>query len=255
MRVRELNVTVMEGFTKFIAEALGTAFLMFGGCMGCITWDDKPPAFAGAISFGLVVMIMIQCFGHLSGAHFNPAVTVAAIVFRSISIPMGIIYFFAQLIGATVGYRFLVSLIPAKALGLSTGTHGFCQTVPHEDLGEFEAFTCEYIATMVLISVCCACWDPRNSSKQDSLAIKFGLSITILSYIFGPFTNCSMNPVRSFAPAFWNHKYPMHWIYWVSPTLSAFITSLGYKFLFMEKPDIDLEAVQPLRPSDDIPKV
>lgn len=97
---------------------------------------------------------------------------------------MGIIYFFAQLIGATVGYRFLLTLIPEKILGKSVGTHGFCQTAPHEDLGEAEAFTCEYIATMVLISVCCACWDQRNNSKQDSIAIKFGLTITILSYIF-----------------------------------------------------------------------
>lgn len=64
-----------------------------------------------------------------------------------------------------------------------------------------------------------------------------------------------MNPVRTFAAAFWSEKYPMHWIYWISPMLSALITSLGYKILFMEKPETDLEAVQPLRQSDDLPKV
>lgn len=83
------NVTVMEAFSKFIAEALGTAFLMFGGCMGCVQWDEqKLPAFAGAVSFGLVVMMLIQIFGHISGAHFNPAVTVAAVIFNAISIPV-----------------------------------------------------------------------------------------------------------------------------------------------------------------------
>lgn len=97
---------------------------------------------------------------------------------------MAIVYFFAQLIGATIGYRFLVALTPEKALAFSAGTHGFCQTAPNEDLNEAQAFACEYIATMLLISICCAVWDPRNNTKQDSIPIKFGLAITILSFIF-----------------------------------------------------------------------
>lgn len=97
---------------------------------------------------------------------------------------MAIIYFFAQLIGATIGYRFIVALTPVKALALSAGQHGFCQTAPHDDLNEAQAFACEYIATMVLISVCCAVWDPRNAKHQDSIPIKFGLTITVLSFIF-----------------------------------------------------------------------
>lgn len=84
------NVTVMEGFVKLIAEALGTAFLLFGGCMGCVSWNDNLSPWSGAISFGLVVMTIIQCYGHISGAHLNPAVTLAAVIFRSISIPVSI---------------------------------------------------------------------------------------------------------------------------------------------------------------------
>lgn len=82
------NVTVMEGFAKLIAEALGTAFLLFGGCMGCITWNENTPSWSGAVSFGLVVMIVIQCYGHVSGAHLNPAVTIAAVIYRLISVPV-----------------------------------------------------------------------------------------------------------------------------------------------------------------------
>lgn len=68
--VAGFNVTVMEGFSKLIAETVGTAFLMFGGCMGGLSWhDEKPADFVGAASFGLVVMIIIQCYGHISGAH------------------------------------------------------------------------------------------------------------------------------------------------------------------------------------------
>lgn len=127
-------------------------------------------------------------------------------------VQMAVLYFFAQLIGATLGYRFLVALTPTKALKNSAGDFGFCQTAPNEDLNEIEAFACEYIATTVLIFVCCAVWDPRNSTKQDSIPLKFGLVIIVLSYIFGNFTGCSMNPVRTFAPAFWTQRYPYHWV-------------------------------------------
>lgn len=97
---------------------------------------------------------------------------------------MAILYVFAQLIGATLGFRLLKALTPTKVFALSSGTYGVCQTAPHADLTEFDAFLIEFIATSVLISICCALWDPRNNTKQDSVPIKFGLAITILSVIF-----------------------------------------------------------------------
>lgn len=97
---------------------------------------------------------------------------------------MAILYFFAQMIGALIGYRCLQALTPLKILAQSGGAYGFCQTAPHEDLNDLEAFILEYIATMLLISLCCACWDARNSKNQDSVALKFGLAICILSIAF-----------------------------------------------------------------------
>lgn len=125
---------------------------------------------------------------------------------------MAILYVIAQLIGATLGFRLLQALTPAKVFALSSGEYGVCATVPYDELTELDAFFIEFIATSVLISICCALWDPRNSNKQDSVAVKFGLAITILSVIFGPATGCSMNPVRTFAPAFWAQNYPAHWV-------------------------------------------
>lgn len=97
---------------------------------------------------------------------------------------MAILYLFAQLIGATLGFRLLKALTPTKVFALSTGSYGVCQTAPHEDLTEFDAFFIEFIATSVLISICCSLWDKRNAQYQDSNALKFGLAITILSVIF-----------------------------------------------------------------------
>lgn len=82
----------MEVTQKLIAETIGTAFLMFGGCTGGLSWSgEAPPNFVGAASFGLVVMIIIQCYGHISGAHLNPAVTLATVVFRMTSVPVSML--------------------------------------------------------------------------------------------------------------------------------------------------------------------
>lgn len=78
----------MENLKKLIAELIGTALLMFGGCMGGLTWGKETNSFYGALSFGMVVMTLIQCYGAISGAHFNPAVTLAALIFKLISLPV-----------------------------------------------------------------------------------------------------------------------------------------------------------------------
>lgn len=78
----------MENLSKFVAELVGTALLMFGGCMGGLSWGKEPNSFFGALSFGMVVMTLVQAYSAISGAHFNPAVTVAALVFKVISIPV-----------------------------------------------------------------------------------------------------------------------------------------------------------------------
>lgn len=99
---------------------------------------------------------------------------------------MAIVYFFAQLIGAILGYRLIQALTPLNILELSVnkGNYGFCATAPLSDLSTFQAFALEYFATTVLISICCAVWDPKNAKYQDSTPLKFALAITILSHIF-----------------------------------------------------------------------
>lgn len=79
---------MMQGIKKFMAELLGTAFMMFGGCIGGLSRDGEDQGFLGPVTFGLVIMIIIQCFGHISGAHLNPVVSAAAVVFRIIPIPV-----------------------------------------------------------------------------------------------------------------------------------------------------------------------
>lgn len=97
---------------------------------------------------------------------------------------MAVLYFFAQLIGALIGYRLLRALTPDSILEKNCGLYGFCATGPHPEITEIQAFTMEFVSTAVLITVCCAVWDPRNSKHQDSVPLKFGALITFLSFAF-----------------------------------------------------------------------
>lgn len=100
---------------------------------------------------------------------------------------MGVLYFFAQMIGALVGYGLLKAVTPVNIAEKNCGSFGFCAIVPHQEVNEIQAFTIEFIATAVLITVCCAVWDSRNAKNQDSVALKFGALITFLSFIFVSF--------------------------------------------------------------------
>lgn len=87
----------------------------------------------------------------------------------------------------------------------------------------------------------CAIWDPRNSKNSDSVAIKFGLIVCALATIVGPYTGCSMNPARSFAPALWNAHWTNNWIYWVGPVVGSLLASLSYKLIYWPDTVTDVE--------------
>lgn len=93
---------------------------------------------------------------------------------------MGILYFIAQMVGAILGHRLLIAVTPYKVLDDSKGQCGVCAVVPHEDMNEFTVFIIEFIATSVLVAMCCSFWDARNQKKQDSAPLKVGLTIILL---------------------------------------------------------------------------
>ncbi|KAL7736537.1 hypothetical protein ACLKA6_015186 [Drosophila palustris] len=216
-----------------LGEMLATAMLMFLGCMGCV----KTASFVNshlqcAINFGFVVLICIQCFGCVSGAHLNPAVTLANYIYRGISLPMALLYFVAQMLGACLGYGLVKASLPDSAVCSSETPQGVCITAVASGIFAWQAVLIEFLITCVLITICCAVWDPRNAKFGDSIAVRFGLAISCLSLTAGQFTGASMNPARSFAPAVWNNAWENHWVYWVGPLLAALLTSLLYKYVF-----------------------
>lgn len=176
-----LNVQTVDVIARFLAEVIGTGMLMMFGCSAGLSWNGAPPDFIGGLVFGLTVMMIIQCFGDISGAHLNPAVSWCAVLYKTLSMPMFFVYCVAQILGAFVGFGMLALLTPAHIFRREGATVGACSTTPVDGLTVMQAFALEYFATTVLITLCCASWDPRNKAKQDSIALKFGLAVAALS--------------------------------------------------------------------------
>lgn len=166
----------------FLAELIGTGMLLFMGCAGCLGWAGAPPHLQMALNFGLVIMIIIQIFGAVSGAHTNPAITVTALICKKVTAPMALIYVSAQVVGAFMGFGLLKVLTPAHVFVQEECAVGHCMTMPHFDVTLVQAMVIEFIATSVLVMFQCALWDRRNSHTHDSLSLRFGLAVSSLAF-------------------------------------------------------------------------
>ncbi|KAF4533127.1 hypothetical protein B566_EDAN007938 [Ephemera danica] len=121
----------------------------------------------------------MDIFGHISGAHLNPALSLSAVILKKITFVEFIVYTAAQLLGAVAGYGLLKQEIGLKD---TVGDHGFCMTLPSKEITTFQAFIVEFFATSFLNLVLCSAWDVRNADKHDSMPIKFGFVIITLAF-------------------------------------------------------------------------
>uniref|UniRef100_A0A1L8DE77 Putative aquaporin major intrinsic protein family n=2 Tax=Nyssomyia neivai TaxID=330878 RepID=A0A1L8DE77_9DIPT len=229
-KILGISEATFDNITKIAAEIAGTAILLFLGCGSCVKGlGQEPTNLMTNLSFGFAVTAIITMFGHISGAHLNPSVTILALVFRTISPVMAVFYVIAQIIGAIVGYGFLVAMTPTEVFALQDG---MCTTTRHETLSLGEAFLVEFFCTAILIFTVCGVWDPRTNKLQDSAAIRVGFAVTVLSIVGGPYTGASMNPARTIAPAIYTGVFDDQWLYWVAPPLSALCIACLYRFVF-----------------------
>ena len=196
-----------------LAELVATAFLVFTGC-GAIVVEQQSGALghAGvAAAFGLIIMVMILTTGHLSGAHLNPAVTLAFLAGRRLAIGTAAAYVGAQLVGAVAGALLLRWLVagPGSSLGA---------TLPRDAAAS--AFGLEVLLTMMLMLVIVAvATDRRAQGSWAALAI--GGTVGLQALWAGPLTGASMNPARSFGPALVAGVWNDHAVYWLGPILGA----------------------------------
>lgn len=172
------------------------------------------------IVFGLIVTAMIYAVGHISGAHFNPAVTLGFAVARHFPWKEVLIYWLAQFLGAITAIVLLHSILPQ---GFSYGA-----TVPN--VLPLAAVTWEAVLTFLLMFVIIAvATDTRAVAVMAGFAI--GATVALDAMVGGPVTGASMNPARSFAPALFQGTLSSVWIYFIGPVIGAVAASLIYEWI------------------------
>jgi len=212
-----------------VAEFVGTFTLIFiGGGAGIVSGQD---IVAVALANGLAIGIMVTNLGHISGGHFNPAITLGFVATRRISLALAAAYWACQLAGAIVAAALLRWLLHKPA---------FLAAVPHvAHIGAGRGLVVEMVLTFFLVwAVFATAVDPRGAFKAVA-GLAIGLTITIDVFMGGPLTGAAMNPARAFGPELVGNFWAQGWIYWLGPALGALVAAVGYDYLYL----------RPLRPS------
>jgi MIP family channel proteins len=204
------------------AEGLAAFALVFAGCGAVVTnarYGGALGAVGIALVFGLVIMVMVYATGHLSGAHINPAVTIAFTLTRHFPARDALAYIAAQLAGATAGALLLLAVWPDKPAKLGA-------TAPSVAVGS--ALVYEIVLTAFLMFVIMAvATDTRAVGAAAAIAI--GATVGLDALFGGPVTGASMNPARSFGPALAAGEWRDFWIYVAGPVIGAAVGALTYQ--------------------------
>uniref|UniRef100_A0ACB8ELI9 Aquaporin-2 n=1 Tax=Sphaerodactylus townsendi TaxID=933632 RepID=A0ACB8ELI9_9SAUR len=235
-------------FTRAVlAEFLATLIFIFFGLGSSLNWPAAPPnVLQISLAFGLAIATMVQAVGHISGAHINPAVTVACLVGSHVSFLRAVFYVVAQVVGAVTGAAILHQLTPPHVRG------SLAINRVHNNTTSGQAVTMEMFLTFQLVLCIFASTDDRRSDTVGTPALSIGFSVTLghllghdhahLNVIFAHankmhpsvfqiyHTGCSMNPARSFAAAVVMGDFDSQWVFWLGPMVGAVVASLIYNY-------------------------
>jgi aquaporin NIP len=219
--------------SQYIAEFIGSFFLIFFGC-GSMVLAELDTSYNGSLVpfiWGGAVSIMIYAVGHISGAHFNPAVTIAFWSVKRFPGSRVLGYITAQVLGA------LLASFTHKIIW--EGTHQFGATAIDPSItlmgGMLVEFILSYVLMFVIISVAT---DSRAIGEMAGIAI--GTTVALCAFVGGPLTNASMNPARSIAPSIMSGNFHQLWVYILVPIVGAFLGAKSYEWIRcnrLEKPD------------------
>lgn len=234
---------------KFIAELIGTFFLVFfgtGSAVVTLLIDDGVNHGAAGIgllgglgdwlaiglAFGLTVMACIYLFGKISGAHLNPAVTIGLLVSKNISLIDSVYYIVAQAIGAVLGSLLLFVCLGAPAVTIG----GLGATAPGLSVGYIPAMIAECIGTFFLMLVVMGVAVDKKADPGVA-GISIGMTVAAVIIVLGAFTGASINPARTFGPYLMDtllggaNLWGFFPIYLVGPIVGAILAALLYGYL------------------------
>jgi aquaporin TIP len=223
----------MEGdvVRRAVAEFVGTFALIFVGAGSIATAAGiRDPSLVGiALAHGLTIAVMVSAVGHISGGHFNPAVTLGFLVTRRMAPALAAVYWIAQVVGAVAGALLLKWIFPDDL----TDQTRLGATLLAEGITPVRGALLEAVLTAFLVWVIFAtAADPRGTFKSIA-GLAIGLTITLDILIGGPLTGAAMNPARSFGPALIQNVWGDFWIWYVGPAIGAVVAAFAYEYLYL----------------------
>lgn len=229
-----------RGFAEFV----GTFTLVFAGAGSALTVAQTlngalPGNVAGGLTLlsvafanGLAIGVMVSAVGHISGAHFNPAVTLGLLVTRRIAPSLAVVYWSMQIAAATAAAALLRWLYPEStraaahlgAPGLGAG------------ISVWQGLVIEIVLTFFLVWVIFAsAVDPGGTFKSIA-GLAIGLTVTMDVLMGGPLTGAAMNPARALGPQLLAHEWDNAWIWYLGPFAGGVLAALAYEYLYLRPP-------------------
>lgn len=225
----------MPLMNRTLAEFLGTFMLVLGGCGSAVLAAAFPAVGIGLLgvsfAFGLTVLTMAYAVGHVSGGHFNPAVTIGLFTARRIPASDILPYIVAQVVGAVAAAGVLVVIASGKAgftvAASGLAANGFGEHSPG-GYSLMAGFVCEVVLTFFFLLIILGSTESRAPKGFAPIAI--GLALTLIHLISIPVTNTSVNPARSLGPAVFVGGWALAqvWLFWVAPLVGAVLAGLVY---------------------------
>jgi len=178
------------------------------------------------IGIGLAIASLAQAFGHVSGGHLNPAVTLGTVIAGRISVLRGLLYVIGQVLGGVAGSGIIYACTPESARG------GFGVTSLGKDVTPGQGFALELLFTFFLVFFVLSITDDKKNTEPYGTTLGIGVMILVAHVCLIPFTGCGINPARAFGPSVIMGKFDNHWIYWIGPFLGAILAAIEYVFVF-----------------------
>lgn len=230
---------------KLSAEFLGTLWLVLGGCGSAVLAAAFPEVGIGllgvSLAFGLSVLTMAYAVGHISGGHFNPAVTVGLCTARRFLAKDVIPYIIAQLAGAIVAAGILYLIASGKAgfdVRAGFASNGYADHSPG-GYSLLAAAIAEFVMTFFFLTIILGATNKLAAQPMAGLAI--GLALTLIHLVSIPVTNTSVNPARSTGPAIFVGGWAIRqlWLFWLAPILGAALAGFVYRYLGEDRRTLD----------------
>jgi MIP family channel proteins len=241
--------TLDRWIRPLIVEFIGPFALIFIGAGAIMTattqaWSDGGTLVAVALGHGLAIGLMVAAAGHISGGHYNPAVTIALFIGGKIGGMKSVAYIIAQLLGATAAALILKQIFD-ESISPDVHVPSVNQAGDQDGIivGRNNAFWIEVITTFFLVYVIHGvAVDKRGAHAIAALAI--GLTITMDIVMAGPLTGAAMNPARHFGPALVEGEWTNWWIYWLAPIIGGVLASVVHNYVFIPR-DVGFPAPAP----------